>query len=78
MALRTSGRFNVMIATRSRIVHSSSSVPVSMMVSLVVMAEFPPVCLRRHCEEPSDKISTVIPGCAAWRRPGIHNHACRF
>src|SRR3954468_13833001 len=38
-ALRTSGRLSVMMATRSRIAHSSSSVPVSILVSAVVIAE---------------------------------------
>ena len=36
IALRTSGRFSVMTATRSRITQRSSSVPVSMVVSLVI------------------------------------------
>ena len=40
IALRASGRFSVMMATRSRITHSNSSVPVSMLVSVVM---FPPV-----------------------------------
>src|SRR5437868_8885286 len=40
IALRTSGRFSVMMATRSRITQSSSSVPVSILVSVVMV---PPV-----------------------------------
>ena len=35
-ALRTSGRFSVMMATRSRITHNSSLVPVSMVISVVM------------------------------------------
>ena len=35
-ALRTAGRLSVMIATRSRITHKSSSVPVSMVISVVI------------------------------------------
>src|SRR5246127_4509566 len=35
IALRASGRFSVMIATRSRMTHRSSSVPVSILVSLI-------------------------------------------
>src|ERR1700754_255374 len=38
-ALRTSGRFNVITATRSRITQSSSSVPVSILFSVVVMSK---------------------------------------
>src|SRR3954464_12997408 len=38
-ALRTSGRFSVITATRSRIAQSSSSVPVSTLVSVVVMSK---------------------------------------
>ena len=45
-ALRTSGRFSVMIATRSRITHSSSSVPVSMVISVVMLI---PRFSLRHC-----------------------------
>jgi hypothetical protein len=37
IALRASGRFSVMMATRSRITHSNSSVPVSILVSLVMI-----------------------------------------
>ena len=53
MALRTSGRFSVMMATRSRITHRSSSVPVSTLISLVSavgasLMRFPPELLR-HC-----------------------------
>src|ERR1700737_1208125 len=44
-ALRTSGRLSVMIATRSRIAHSNSLVPVSMVISVVVMSEFPPLSI---------------------------------
>ena len=40
IALRASGRFSVMMATRSRITHSSSLVPVSMVVSVLM---FPPL-----------------------------------
>src|ERR1700722_3990407 len=40
-ALRTSGRFSVMTATRSRITQSSSSVPVSMVISVLVMWNAP-------------------------------------
>ena len=36
IALRASGRFSVMMATRSRITQSSSSVPVSILVSVVM------------------------------------------
>src|SRR3984893_13101720 len=38
-ALRTSGRFSVITATRSRIAQSNSSVPVSILVSAVVMSK---------------------------------------
>src|SRR5207249_8883027 len=38
IALRASGRFSVMMATRSRITHSSSSVPVSILVSVVMVS----------------------------------------
>src|SRR5229473_366566 len=41
-ALRTSGRFSVMTATRPRITHSSSLVPVSIVISVVM---FPPFLL---------------------------------
>src|SRR6195952_3518137 len=44
-ALRTSGRFSVMIATRSRIAQSSSLVPVSIVMSVVVMLGIPPVSM---------------------------------
>ncbi len=37
IALRTSGRFSLMIATRSRITHSSSVVPVSTTVVSLLM-----------------------------------------
>ena len=37
-ALRTSGRFSVMTATRSRMTQSSSLVPVSMVISLVMFS----------------------------------------
>ena len=40
IALRSSGRFSVMMATRSRITHNNSSVPVSILVSVVMV---PPV-----------------------------------
>src|SRR6188472_1738254 len=49
IALRTSGRFSVMTATRSRMTHNSSLVPVSMVMSV---AMFPPVVV----------IASVIPG----------------
>src|SRR5260370_25432791 len=52
-ALRTSGRFSVMIATRSRITQRSSSVPVSIVVSVVVISDSP--LFIRHCEEQSDE-----------------------
>src|SRR4051794_25775878 len=45
-ALRTSGRLSVMIATRSRMTHNSSSVPVSIFVSAVVITKLLP---RRGC-----------------------------
>src|SRR4051812_5750937 len=38
-ALRTSGRFSVITATRSRIAQSNSSVPVSTLVSVVLMSK---------------------------------------
>ena len=57
IALRTSGRFSVMMATRSRITHSSSSVPVSMLVSVVM---FPPfVVLVIAGDASSNPISTL-------------------
>ena len=37
IALRASGRFSVMMATRSRITQSNSSVPVSILVSVVML-----------------------------------------
>src|SRR6266851_8696324 len=40
-ALRTSGRLSVTIATRSRITHFNSEVPVSMVVSVVVVSFLP-------------------------------------
>src|SRR4029078_7795437 len=47
IAVRASGRVSVMMATRSRITHSNSSVPVSMVVSVPM---FPPlVVFPRHC-----------------------------
>src|SRR5665213_1652703 len=47
-ALRTSGRFSVMTATRSRIAQSSSVVPVSMVISVVMfpLIPTPPVIAR--------------------------------
>ena len=50
IALRTSGRLSVMMATRSRMTHSSSLVPVSMLISVM----FPPVVviIMRHREVP--------------------------
>src|SRR3954447_11695143 len=48
--LRTSGRFSVITATRSRITQRSSLMPVSMVVSVVM-----PLPLFRHCEARSDE-----------------------
>src|SRR5258708_21153268 len=61
-ALRTSGRFSVMMATRSRIAQSNSPVPVSMVISVVVIRNF--LHLRRHCEERSDEAIQFL--CVAW------------
>ena len=55
-ALRTSGRFSVMMATRSRMTQSSSLVPVSMVISLVM---FPPV---RH----SGAMRSIEPGISRF------------
>jgi hypothetical protein len=35
---------------------------------------FLPGIASSHCERKRSNPSPVIPGCAAWRRPGIHNH----
>src|SRR5713101_828634 len=69
IALRASGRLSVMIATRSRITHKSSLVPVSMVVS-VVMSEFPAFSLACHCEERSDEAIQLL----AWH--GLLRCAC--
>ncbi len=53
--LRASGRLSVMIATRSRIAHKSSLVPVSMVISVVVIRNSPyfPVIARSEASEDS-------------------------
>src|SRR6202790_1446497 len=48
--LRASGRLRVMIATRSRITQRSSWVPVSMVMSVVVILNSLFIHLLRHCE----------------------------
>src|SRR6266851_2251835 len=59
-ALRTSGRFSVMTATRPRITHSSSLVPVSIVISVVM---FPHSYCLRHCEERSDEAIQRFSSC---------------
>ena len=59
-ALRASGRFSVMTATRSRMTQSSSLVPVSMVVSVVIVA--PSLSSLRA----KRKQSTIFPSVAVW------------
>src|ERR1700738_5211630 len=68
-ALRTCGRLSVMIATRSRITHKSSLVPVS--ISVVVMLNFPMCHRLRHCEEQSDEAIQLF-----FVRHGLLRGAC--
>src|SRR3954463_1029155 len=70
IALRASGRFSVMTATRSRITQSSSSVPVSILVSVVMV---PPVIvilvIPAWSEGPDPKVRDS--GFDAAHRPGM-------
>src|ERR1700682_3409847 len=65
IALRTSGRFSVMMATRSRITHNSSSVPVSILVSVVISRPMP-VCslLLSELLDPGPQFQFPGPGAA--------------
>src|SRR6476620_823071 len=54
IALLTSGRFSVIMATRSRMTQSSSLVPVSMVISVIM---FPPVCCFRRFAPRNDAIN---------------------
>ena len=49
IALRASGRFSVMMATRSRITQSNSSVPVSILVSVVMLLPYVDPSFRGRC-----------------------------
>src|ERR1700733_1658793 len=78
-ALRASGRFSVMTATRSRIAHNNSLVPVSMVISAVVMLEFPcAVCRRVQPKHGRHTRACGYPVIAAasenYRRLGILDH----
>jgi hypothetical protein len=61
MALRSSGRFSVMTATRSRITQRSSSVPVSMVMSVVM---FPPLPLSPSLRGATRRSNPLFP--TAW------------
>src|SRR6202453_5133708 len=78
-ALRASGRFSVMTATRWRIAHNNSWVPVSMVMSAVVMLELPcAVCCRvqlkygRHTRERGYPV--IAAASRDSRRLGIPDH----
>src|ERR1700744_5350149 len=60
IALRTSGRFSVMIATRSRITHSSSSVPVSTTVSLLMLPPLKLLDPRPHLQLPAPGAARLL------------------
>src|SRR5580700_8565388 len=69
-ALRTSGRFSVMTATRSRIAQRSSSVPVSMVTAVLVIFECPFLFVIpgwRVAPDPESRDS----GFDASHRPGM-------
>src|ERR1700681_4526705 len=62
IALRTSGRFSVMMATRSRITHNNSSVPVSILVSVVILRPMPVCLLLSELLDPRPQFQFPGPG----------------
>ena len=70
-ALRTSGRLSVITATRSRIAHSNSLVPVSTVISVVILDSpylFPP-SFRGDAEHRNRNLE--IPGLVLAHHPGM-------
>src|SRR5205085_12455774 len=75
-ALRTSGRLSVITATRSRIAHSNSPVPVSTVISVVIL-DSPILFVRIIARSEATKQSIVglaMPGYGLLPRFAPHNN----